>query len=182
MPIRPGAYELGPQDGKLLVRTTKAGAASKAGHNLLIEVARWGGTAQFADNPAESVLELDVDSTSFKVLEGAGGMKSLDADDKAGIVQTINDEVLKGTPITFKSTCVQPDGDARLHVTGDLELVNGLNLIAFDLTVSDDGRVTGSATVKQSDWGIEPYSALFGTLKVTDEVRVEIDAKLLRPT
>jgi polyisoprenoid-binding protein YceI len=181
MGIQPGTYELGPQDGKLVVRTGKGGAASKAGHNLLMEVERWGATAQFADDPAQSVLELNADSTSFKVLEGTGGVKSLDGDDKEGIAQTINQEVLKGTPISFKSTAVRPDGDDRLHVTGDLELVNGINLIAFDITVSDDGRVTGRATVSQTQWGMKPYSALFGTLKVTDDVGVEIDAKL-RPS
>ena len=181
MGIQPGTYELGPQDGTLVVRTGKGGAASKAGHNLRIEVERWGATAQFADDLAQSVLELTADSTSFTVLEGTGGVKSLDTDDKEGIAQTINQEVLKGTPITFKSTAVRPDGDGKLHVTGDLELVNGVNLIAFDITVSDDGRVTGSATVTQTQWGMKPYSALFGTLKVTDDVGVEIDAKL-RPS
>jgi polyisoprenoid-binding protein YceI len=178
MAIQPGTYELGPQDGTLTVHTRKGGAASKAGHNLRIEVERWGATAQFADDPAQSVLELSADSTSFTVLEGTGGVMSLGDDEKEGIAQTINEEVLKGTPISFKSTAVRPDGDDRFHVTGDLELVNGINLIAFDITVSDDGRVTGSATVTQTQWGMKPYSALFGTLKVTDEVGVEIDAKL----
>jgi polyisoprenoid-binding protein YceI len=178
MAIQPGTYELGPEDGKLIVRTGKGGAASKAGHNLLIEVERWGATVQFAEDRAQSVLELTADSTSLKVLEGTGGVKSLDAGDKDGIAQTINQEVLKGTPISFRSTAVRPDGDARLHVTGDLELVNGVNLIAFDIAVSDDGRVTGGATVTQTEWGMKPYSALFGTLKVTNEVGVEIDAKL----
>jgi polyisoprenoid-binding protein YceI len=178
MAIQPGTYELGPQDGTLTVRTGKGGAASKAGHNLVIEVGRWGATAQFPDDLAQSVLELNADSTSFTVLEGTGGVKSLDAGDKDGIAQTINQDVLKGTPITFKSTAVRPDGDDRLHVTGDLELANGVNLIAFDIAVSDDGRVTGTATVKQTEWGMKPYSALFGTLKVTNEVGVEIDARL----
>jgi polyisoprenoid-binding protein YceI len=178
MAIEQGTYELGPQDGKLLVRTGKGGAASKAGHNLLIEVERWGATAQFADDLAQSTLELTADSTSFRVLEGTGGVKSLGADDKEGIAQTINQEVLKGTPISFKSTAVRPDSNTTLHVTGDLELVNGVNLVAFDLSVADDGRVTGRAAIKQTEWGMKPYSALFGTLKVTDEVGVEIDARL----
>ena len=43
--------------------------------------------------------------------------------------------------------------------------------------IGDDGRLTGEATVKQTDFGIKPYSALFGTLKVADEVEIEIDAK-----
>ncbi len=39
-----------------------------------------------------------------------------------------------------------------------------------------DGRLTGDATVKQSSFGIKPYSALFGALKVADDVRVAIEA------
>ena len=41
MPIPPGHYTIGPGDGTLTVRTGKSGAASKAGHNLVIEVTSW---------------------------------------------------------------------------------------------------------------------------------------------
>jgi hypothetical protein len=41
-----------------------------------------------------------------------------------------------------------------------------------------DGTITGSASFKQSDWGIKPYSALFGALKVNDEVNVVVEGKL----
>jgi polyisoprenoid-binding protein YceI len=47
--------------------------------------------------------------------------------------------------------------------------------VTFELT-SRDGGLTGEATVKQTAFGIKPYSALFGTLKVADEVRVAIEA------
>ena len=47
----------------------------------------------------------------------------------------------------------------------------------FDLGVAD-GAITGGVTIKQSDWGMKPYSALFGTLKVLDEVEVEVEARL----
>ena len=160
------------------MRTGKSGAASKAGHDLLIEVDRWGATVSLADDPALSVFELTADSTSFTVLDGTGGIQSLDDDDKEGIAQTINEEVLKGTAIAFRSTAVRPDGDGRYHVTGDLELSGGINLIAFDVEITDDGQLTGSASLKQTDWGMKPYSALFGTLKVSDEVKVSIDGRL----
>jgi polyisoprenoid-binding protein YceI len=178
MSMEPGTYALGPEDGTLSVRTGRTGAIAKAGHDLVIAVDRWGATAQLAADPAQSVLELTADSTSFTVLDGTGGMKALDDDDKKGIAQTLNEEVLKGTPITFRSTAVRPDGDGPLHVTGDLELAGGTNLIAFDIDIADDGRLTGSATVKQTAWGMKPYTALFGTLKVADEVQVSIDAQL----
>jgi hypothetical protein len=38
--------------------------------------------------------------------------------------------------------------------------------------------VTGAAVVRQTEWGIKPYSALFGALKVADEVHVEVDVAL----
>ena len=47
--------------------------------------------------------------------------------------------------------------------------------VAF--TIHDGGHITGSARVKQTDWGMKPYSALFGTLKVADDVEVAIRAK-----
>ncbi len=61
---------------------------------------------------------------------------------------------------------------------GQLDLGGKQAPVTFDLALADDGRVTGSTTVKQTDFGMKPYSALFGALKVADEVTVAIDAKL----
>jgi polyisoprenoid-binding protein YceI len=178
MTIAPGTNALGPPHARLTIRTRRSGAAAKAGHDLLIEVERWGATVDVAPDPAQSVFELNADSRSLKVVEGTGGMKALGDDDRSSIMTTINEEVLKGAPITFRSTAVRPDGDGRFHVTGDLEIANGISLIAFDITISDDGRLTGGATVRQTEWGIKPYSALFGALKVADEVAVEVEGTL----
>jgi polyisoprenoid-binding protein YceI len=178
MSIEPGTYALEPPDGRLTIRTARRGAAQKAGHDLLIEVQTWGATVQVDADPAKSVMELTADSRSFKVLEGTGGVKPLGEKDKNSIVQTVNDDILKGTPITFRSTAVRPDGDGRFHITGDLEVRNGISLVAFDLQIGDDRRVSGSATVTQSDHGIKPYTALFGALKLADEVQVAVEGTL----
>ncbi len=178
MAIEPGTYAVGPDDGKLTVRTGRRGAIAKAGHDLTIEVGRWGATVELAAEPAQSVLELNADSNSLTVLDGTGGIQSLGDDDKRGIEQTIEQEVLKGTAITFRSTSVTPAGDGRLSVQGDLELAGGNNPVAFELEIADDGHLSANAVVKQSAWGMKPYTALFGTLKVADEVEVSIDARL----
>ena len=68
--------------------------------------------------------------------------------------------------------------DGTLSVEGELTLAGTTRPLAFDLDVGDDGRLRAVAVVKQSDWGMKPYSTLFGALKVADEVRVEIDAGL----
>ncbi len=180
MSIEPGTYALGPQNGTLSVRTRRGGAAAKAGHDLLIEVGNWGATVEISADPEQTVLELTADSGSLRVREGTGGMKSLGEDDKSNIQQTINDDVLKGTAITFHSRSVSSPGDRQLSVQGDLELAGAINPVGFDLSVDDDGHVSGSAVVKQTAWGMKPYSALFGTLKVADEVEVLIEGQLSR--
>jgi polyisoprenoid-binding protein YceI len=164
---------LGPEDGTLTVRTGRKGAAAKAGHDLRIEVTSWQATYELGDSPS---MSLTADARSFKVREGTGGVKALDADDKANIEQTIDDEVLKGSSIEFRSTGVALDGE-RLIVHGDLTIGGRTQPIAFDLLHSG-GRLAGRAVVNQPDWGIKPYSALFGTLKVADEVTVSIDATI----
>jgi polyisoprenoid-binding protein YceI len=64
-----------------------------------------------------------------------------------------------------------------MHVSGELELAGRRAAITFELSLSGE-QLSGSATVKQTDFGMKPYSALFGTLKVLDEVQVAVDARL----
>jgi hypothetical protein len=141
-----GTY--GPHNATLTVRTGRGGAAAKAGHDLLIEVTRWEATV------AGDRVTVTADPRSLKVREGTGGMKALDEDDRRNIEQTIDDEVLKGQPIAYRD--------------GELELNGRRHPLSVALT-----ETGGSATIRQSDWGMKPYSALFGTLKVADEVSVE---------
>ncbi len=179
MPVSPGTYTLSSDHGTLTVRTGRGGAAAKAGHDLLIEVGSWEGTLQLADDPAASSVSLTADAGSMRVLEGTGGMTKLGDDDKAGIKQTIDEDVLKGCTVTFQSTAVRPGGGGNgFEVDGELELLGRRAPVSFALTIDDGGHVVGRATVKQTDHGIKPYSALFGTLKVADEVEVAVDAQL----
>ena len=176
MAIRPGTHTLGPQDGELLVHTRRSGAAAKAGHDLVIEVGSWSGTLEIPDDPGQSSVAVHAEGDSLRVREGSGGIQALGEGDKDDIKETIDKEVLRGGAIEFRSTAVQADPDGeRLHVRGGLELVGRTGPVEFELRLAE-GRLTGAATVKQSDWGIKPYSALFGALKVADEVVVTIDA------
>jgi polyisoprenoid-binding protein YceI len=178
MLIQTGTHKLGPENGTLSVRTGRTGAAAKAGHDLLIDVTAWQAGLEVGEDPAQTSIVLDADATSLRVREGTGGMQALGDDDKASIEKTIDDDVLKRQGIEFRSTTVQTTADgSRISVQGELTLVGKAGPIAFDLTVDDDGNLRGSALVKQTDWGITPYSTLFGALKVADEVEVVFDAR-----
>ena len=177
MALAAGTYRFGPDNATLSVRTGRTGAAAKAGHDLLLHITAWHATLEVGGGSAGSSLVLDADAASIRVREGTGGMQVLDDDDKANIEQTIDDEVLKGQAIGFRSTSVEvATGDGRLEVSGELTLLGATHPIAFDVAVDADGMLRGTAVVKQSDWGMKPYTALFGALKVADEVEVAIDA------
>lgn len=174
-----GAHRLGPDNGTLSLRTGRTGAAAKAGHDLLIRIQTWEATLVVGEDPDGTSLSLSADGGSLRVQEGTGGMKALTDDDKADIAQTIDDEILKRQPIDFHSTQVRamPD-DGGWSVQGDLTLLGVTRPIAFDVVAGDGGALRADAVVKQSDWGIKPYSTLFGALKVVDEVTVEVEARL----
>jgi polyisoprenoid-binding protein YceI len=173
MAIQAGTYKLGPDNASLHVETGRSGAAAKAGHDLIIDVTSWEATLEVGD---ASSLELSADPSSLHVREGKGGMQALGDDDKADIRKTIDKDVLKKKDIKFTSSSCESAGDG-LKISGDLEMGGKTQPVSFDLSESD-GTLTGSAAVKQSDWDIKPYSALFGALKVNDEVKVVVEAKL----
>jgi hypothetical protein len=179
MAMKPVTYDLGPQNARLIVATGRTGGAAKAGHDLTLEVGAWNGTLRLGEEADGTSVTLHADGSSLRVLEGHGGMKKLDEDDKNNIQQTIDDEVLNATAIDFSSDAVEGSrGSGRLTVRGTLAFAGATNPLTFDLNIAEDGHLTGSAIVKQSDWGIKPYSALFGALKVADEVTVTVDADL----
>jgi len=173
--LEPGTYELGPENGTLSVRTKRTGAASKAGHDLLLHVTDWSGTVDVGADGTPTAVALDAKGTSLRVQEGTGGMMELGEDDVASIHKSIDDDVLRKQDITFRSTTVEPGGDGAVRVEGDLTLVGKSHPVAFDLAAGDGG-IRAHATVKQSDFGIKQFSILFGALKVADEVEIEIDA------
>ncbi|MDQ6822752.1 MAG: YceI family protein [Actinomycetota bacterium] len=178
MPLKSGAHPLGPHNATLLVDTRRTGAAAKAGHDLTIEVTSWSGRLE-TDESGQTQIALDADGGSLRVREGRGGIQALGEHDKESVRESIDDEVLKRSPIEFRSRAVETSADgSRLRVKGELVLLGNRRPIEFELTAGEGGRLTGSATVKQSDWGLKPFSTLFGTLKVVDEVEITIDADL----
>ncbi len=177
-----GAHSFGPDNATLTARTGRSGPAAKAGHDLAMEVTAWAATLRVGEGASETSIELTADASSLRVRDAAGGLQALGDDDEARILATIDDDVLRRQPITFRSTAVRTAASGRaMTVQGELTLAGQTRAISFDLVVGDDGRLTGSAIVRQTHWGIKPYSALFGALKVADDVEVTIDAALDPP-
>jgi polyisoprenoid-binding protein YceI len=174
-----GAYRLGPESGQLLVHTTRTGLGAKAGHDLSIEVTSWHARATVDPaTPANSSVTVEVDADSFEVREGTGGVKPLTDADRAEIKKTLGKilNTAQHPTITFRSRRV--DGSAgSFTCDGELTIMGVTRPVLVEGRVAD-GRVVGGASVVQSRWGIRPYSAFFGALKLSDEVKIDFDVAL----
>jgi len=177
VPIEPGLHRFGPDNATLLVKTGRRGAAAMAGHDLVIEVTSWEASLDVGPAGEPTSLEVDVDPRSLRVREGTGGVQPLNDEDRQEIARTIDDEVLEEATIRYRSTDAEASADDRgLLIGGTLELAGQRRPLTLEIGVGPDGEVTGGTVVRQSEWGIKPYSGLFGALKVADEVEISVDA------
>lgn len=181
MAITSGKYKIGPEDGRLVLLTTRKGAAAAMGHDLTIEAKQWSGTVVVdTDNPTNSSVSVSVDTSSLFVAEGHGGAKSLSDGDKAKIKGSI-DDVLKtktNSQMTFESSSVSASGASSAKVDGTLTVVGKSGPATLNVTLDDSGRAKAKTTITQSNFGIKPFSAMMGALKLADDVSLEVDAAL----
>ena len=178
MAIPTGTHRLGPDDASLEVRTYREGVAAMAGHDLIIGVTRWDATLEAAADPAGWRIELNADPGSLEVREGLRGVKPLTDRDRVEIRKNIDTKVLGREPIRFSSSAVRPGDGGRVAVEGELTMAGRTRPVALELTHGDGGALTGTVSLKQSDWGIKPYRGLMGALKVRDDVEVVVEATL----
>ncbi|MGW0824481.1 YceI family protein [Streptomyces sp. NPDC002845] len=185
MTLGDGTYAFGPPTGRLTIRTSRGGLGRRAGHDLMIEATRWSGNAVVVTaEPGKSSVTVTVETGSLTVREGTGGLKPLTDADRAEIERTLQGEALLHTAehptITFRSTSITgtlPD----FEIVGDLTIKGRTHPVTVRGGSDGDGMVCGWATVTQSTWGIKPYTAFLGALKVADDVRIEYSVtELLR--
>ncbi len=73
---------------------------------------------------------------------------------------------------------MQPD----LSVEGDLTIRTAIHPVRVRGSIDESSgkpQLRATAQVVQSEWGIKPYSAFFGALKLRDTVDIDVDATLV---
>jgi polyisoprenoid-binding protein YceI len=174
-----GSFRLGPDSGRVVIKTGRAGLAARAGHDLTIEVTRWSATVTVpADGVAAAEVTAELDLGSLAVLEGTGGAKPLSDKDRRDILNTAG-KILGGGTARFTSSRIIPAASGGA-IEGTLTLGGATRPARLQLVSRGPGQYRGTATVRQTDHGITPYTGFFGALKLKDEVTVEVEADLTR--
>lgn len=172
-------WTIGPSDGELTLRTGVAGRAARMGHRLTIAMRRWHATVTW-DNHEPVAADLTVEVESFDVLRGEGGVKGLSGPEK-GLVRVNAMKAMDASrfpTIRFVAGTVER-GDGGYRLTGELAIHGQTHGHVIDLRTEDVGdswRMSAESTVRQSDYGITPYSLLMGSVQVADEVALSFTA------
>jgi polyisoprenoid-binding protein YceI len=176
----PIMYRIAP-DSRFDVVTGKAGFFGAFGHAHRIRATEFEGSIVYdPDNPFGSSIEIVLQTASLVVVpEGA------DEKDAPKVERAMRESVLPPSQfptIEFKSRIVAAIDDG-VQVVGDLTIAERARPVAVDVTIAQRGdtlTATGTFSVKQTDFGIKPYSAAGGTIKVADEVTFDFEAGAIR--
>jgi polyisoprenoid-binding protein YceI len=170
-------YTIVSSESSFWVFAGKSGLFSALAHDHEIGVKSFSGRVVVPEAGASGgSLELEIDAKSLAVLD-----KKVSEGDRKKIFDAMHNDVLesaKHQKISFKSVSVSDvkqtgDNAYSLTLNGDLTLHGVTKRIAVPvaLTITPQQlRAAGKYALKQTDYGIKPYSAAGGTIKVKNEV------------
>ena len=174
---------LDPSTGSLRVLLYKDGPLSALGHDHVLEAPAFSGQIELSSGSAQLMLSIDasklmIDSGPARGAEGLGELKDSDlAKIDAGMRGPKGLDAARFPKITFRSDTIEPvPGDDHLwEVTGRFELHGATQTIDFPVQVSDGpgGRwFTGYVRLRQTDFGLKPFSVFAGAVRLKDEFLV----------
>jgi polyisoprenoid-binding protein YceI len=175
-------WTLDASNGELQVRTGVTGRAARMGHRLTIAMTRWQATVSW--HGAEPVAaECVVEISSFQVLRGEGGVKGLSGPEKA----LVRSNALKSLDASrFPEARFIADSAEKIartddgyRLTGTLDIRGKSREHVIELHTADLGdswRMSAQSSIRQSDYGIKPYSLLMGSVQVANDVSVSFTA------
>lgn len=183
----PGAREVvhrvDPEASELRIRVDPEGPMARLGHSHVIGGSVISGSVVTGQRPADTRIDIRIDATALEVdrpeWRASEGLKpELDASAVAGTLENMRSEsvldVQRHPEISIRSTAVSgpewlPDVNVRIRLRGVVREVE------VPVAVQRGPRriVAGGAfELRQTDFGIEPFSAAGGALRVSDRMRI----------
>ncbi len=177
-------WNLSDADGELTVRTGVSGRAARMGHRLTLLMGTWRIAVTWsAGAPVAGHLMVDVDS--LQVLSGEGGVTPLSGAEK-GVARGNALKALQAKRfphIEFHADTITGTEDGY-RLAGPLRIHGVSRRTEVTLAVTDRGdewQMTCRAEVRQSDFGVKPFTMMMGAMKVDDVVTVALDAHPAAP-
>ncbi|HEY8516055.1 MAG TPA: YceI family protein [Candidatus Binatia bacterium] len=179
-------YLIDYDESLLVVRVYRAGVGSVFAHDHVVRATRWDGSLDVNEAPVALAVDVRVDVQGLEVDEpemrerfGLDGV--LSDDDRRKIRETMLGptqlDAAAHPEIRFRSSEIDR-ADGGFRVGGELTIHGVTQRVVFPMQVERNGvelRARGALRVKQSDFGIEPYSAMLGAVRNQDEIDLLFD-------
>ncbi len=174
-------YRLVPAQSTFTVQAFAEGLLSAFGHDPVLAIKDFSGEVQFVPGSFEAAsVKMTVKADSIVL------STEVKEKDRVEMEQTMREQVLeiaKYPEIVFVSSNISvtklAEGRYRARVIGDLTFHGATqkNLwITPEVTVSGESlSAKGVFSLKQTDFGIKPFSAAAGTIKLKNELKFSFD-------
>jgi polyisoprenoid-binding protein YceI len=174
------AFRLEPLQGRFTVQAFATGMLSFFGHSPTFAAGDYGGTVRFEGGRVGGMaFRLAVRTESLTLTD------NVSASDRHEIEGTMRRDVLETTAypeIKYESDAADSDtvaqGRYRVTIHGRLTLhgVTRDHPVPAELVIFDDGiRLRGESQLALSQHRIRPVTALGGTIRLKDELKVSFD-------
>jgi polyisoprenoid-binding protein YceI len=172
-------WTLDASAGELHILTDVAGRAARMGHRLTILVGQWHATVEwYAESPVAVRLTADVDSLAVE--SGEGGLTPLSGAERAlartNLLKALSAQ--RYPTVSFESDDITAT-DGGYLLTGAVEIHGHRRDQRVALDIEDRGdtwRLSSRTEVRQTDFGVKPYSMFMGALRVADAVTIAFSA------
>lgn len=188
LPVPAGtrAYDVDPARSVVTLHVYRAGPLARLGHNHAIAVARETGVVWVSTAPEASgfeihvpVADMTVDDPAVRAGAGPQFPGTVPDDARAGTTTNmLRAEVLDAAhypEIVVRATGVTGSWQqAVVHVRVKLKDIEREYDVPVTLAVADDGvTASGALQLRQTDFGITPFSVAGGAIQVADVVDVQ---------
>ena len=180
MAVLAGRHQLGPDQGRIILRTFRDGLAAQAGHDLTIEATRWSGVLGVNEDLSPANIEVRIDMGALVVRDGTGGVKPLTDRDRREIAVTARKVLAsdRHPEAVFAAAGFEPEAGGGGEISGTLTIGGQARPLKVHVTQTGADRYHAEAQVVQTDYGIKPYTAFFGALRVRDAIDIAVDLDL----
>jgi polyisoprenoid-binding protein YceI len=175
-------YQVDPQRSRLYIRTGRDGPMRAAGHDHVIASADVEGLVLLSRDPGKSRADLRlplqhliVDDPGYR--EQFGLEPDLPESAIDGTTRNMQDKVLESNLFPWATASVRlqsmQETQAELGVTVTVHGTSFNYTVPADIDI-DTGTlgVSGSMTVQHGDFGLTPFSAAGGLLRVADDIEI----------
>jgi polyisoprenoid-binding protein YceI len=174
-------YTIDLSQSRVTATLTQEGFIARRYPTHRVEVKNFSGKIEVSERD-ETRIAVEVESETKSLTNIDEGMTEFERKEFHNVLNNLVLESDKFPKIKFVSASVsdaRKSGETRTFtLNGDLTMRDTTKKVSFPVAVTiakDQLRATGEASLKQSDYGIKPYSGKLGLIKIGDDVKINFE-------